>query len=71
MSSNRARRIFQMDHLMDSLSKRRSEIKSLQTLDIGYGRLESRRALKDFNFLGSLMVGTIESNRVNLRIIFI
>merc|ERR1712098_733794 len=46
-------------------------IDSLQSTDIGYGRLESKRALEGLRVPRSLMVGTIESNRVNLRIIFI
>ena len=71
LSRNIGKRMLQIDTVMDSTTKVRRVIDSLQSTDIGYGRLESKRALEGLRVPRSLMVGTIESNRVNLRIIFI
>merc|ERR1712110_1222937 len=71
LSRNIGKRILQIDTVMDSTTKVRRVIDSLQSTDIGYGRLESKRALEGLRVPRSLIVGTTESNRVNLRILFI
>ena len=71
LSRNIRKRILQIDTVIDSTTKVRGVIDALQCTDIGYGSAESKRSLESINVPRSLMVGTIESNRVNLRIIFI
>jgi len=71
LSRNIGKRILQMDTIIDSFTKSRSTMQCLQSTDIGYGRVESKKAMEGLNLPRSLMVGTIESNRVNLRIILI
>lgn len=71
LSSNMGKRMLQMDTVIDSFTKSRSVMQCLQSTDIGYGRVESKKAIEGLNLPRSLIVGTIESNRVNLRIIFI
>jgi len=71
LSRNIGKRILQIDTVIDSTTKVRGVIDALQCTDIGYGSAESKRSLESINVPRSLMVGTIESNRVNLRIIFI
>jgi len=71
LSRNIGKRILQIDTVMDSTTKVRGVIDALQSTDIGYGSVESKRSLERVNVPRSLIVGTIEPNRVNLRIIFI
>lgn len=71
LSRNMGKRILQIDTVMDSTTKVRGVIDALQSTDMGYGSVESKRSLERINVPRSLIVGTIESNRVNLRIIFI
>lgn len=71
MSSNIRKRILQIDSVIDSLLKTGRHIILVKGVDTGFGRVESKGALKGVNELRSLMVGTIRSNRVNLRLVFI
>lgn len=71
LCSNIRKSILQMDRVIDSLRKSRCCIQFLQSTDIGYGRVESKKVIESLAIGGSLMVGTIESNRVNLRIIVV
>lgn len=71
LSRNIGKSILQIDSGMDSITKIRRAINFLQVTDIGYGRLESKQVLEGLIVPRSLIVGTIEPNRVNLRIIFI
>jgi len=71
LSRNIGKRILQIDTVMDSTTKVRGVIDALQSTDIGYGSVESKRSLERVNVPRSLIVGTMEANRVNLRIIFI
>lgn len=71
LSRNTGKRILQIDAIMDSITKARGVIDALQSTDIGYGRVESKRSLERVNIARSLIVGTMRSDRVNLRIIFI
>lgn len=71
LSRNIGKRILQIDTVIDSTTKVRGVIDALQSTDIGYGSVESKGSLEKVNVPRSLIVGTIEANRVNLRIIFI
>jgi len=71
LSRNAGKRILQIDTVMDSITKMRGIIDALQSTDIGYGRIEYKKFLERTNVPRSLIVGTIEANRVNLRIIVI
>jgi len=71
LSRNIGKRILQIDTVMDSATKTRGVIDALQCTDIGHGRVEHKKSLERMNVPRSLIVGTMESNRVNLRLIFI
>jgi len=71
LSRNVGKRLLQIDTVMDSITKMRGIIDALQSTDIGYGRIEYKKFLERTNVPRSLIVGTMEANRVNLRIIVI
>lgn len=71
LSSNMRRRMFQINRMIDSVTKLSSTIQCLQSTDIGYGRVESKRIIEDLVLPRSLMIGSIRSNRVNLRIMIL
>lgn len=71
LSSNIGKRMLQIDSIMDSLTKTAINISQIKAVDIGFGRVESKEALTRVNKVSSLIVGTIRTDRVNLRLIFI
>ena len=72
LSSNIGKRMLQIDTVIDSITKSGGEgVDALKSTDMGYGSLEFKGSLERVGALRSLMVGVIQSNRVNSRIIFI
>jgi len=71
LSRNMAKRMLQIDTIIDTGSKVRSAIAFFQSTDIGYGRVEYKPVTESVNTFSRLIVGIMERNRVNLRVILI
>lgn len=66
-----AKRILQMDSVIDSLRINSREIQLVQTTDMGYGSFDHTGPLEKVGSLRSMIVGLIAPDRVNIRLLLV